>query len=451
MRSNLTVPTDQPGDEKEALIAAEASQFRAVLLGENRSVILTQLFDYLLERSADRRAPKEIEIAMAVFGKSAAFDTSQDSMVRGHMSRLRQRLDHFNTGKSGPRLQIPKGEYRLILAPGPEDTEEEEAVPPPEPPPARSAAWRRLAVMFAASVLGWAAFFLFEQLDRGPSPLWQTAFWRPVAVHKRLPVIAVGDFYVVVESGPDGKPRRLIMNPLIQSGRDLDNYLTLHPDDFSKLHDRDIHRVPARVATGAAAILPLISAMRADHGIPDITPVSQLSQDAIDSGNVIFIDYFAQLGTPRSPILQMSGFVPSQNFDEMRDIASGKVFTARSESAQNSDATHPAAPAYGYDYGYVASYPGPSGNQILVISGIEDAGLSRMVKLVSDKRELDLLARQTHGAAAFEALYQVRTVGGLIFDTSLLIARPLKTEGQGPPVVRARNHYLPMFPKSGRN
>ncbi|MQP67897.1 hypothetical protein GE253_21485 [Niveispirillum sp. SYP-B3756] len=405
-------------------MAAEVSQFRAMLLGQRRTGTLMQLFDYLLEHSADDRAPKEIEIAMAVFGKSADLDTSQDSTVRANASRLRARLDQFNTGKSGPRLQIPKGEYRLILTPGSEDAREE-AVPPPDPPPVRSAAWRTLAIIFAVNVLAWIALFIFGQLSHGPSALSQTAFWRQIAAHKRLPVIAVGDFYMVVENGPDGKPRRLIMNRLIQSGRDLDNYLTMHPDDFSKLHDRDIRRVPARVATGAAAILSLVSALRADRGIPTITPVSQLSQDVIDSNDIIFIDYFAQVETLWSPILQMSGFTPGKSFDELKDIPSGKVFTA--QSAQSLDATHPIEQSYGRDYGYVASYPGPSGNRILVISGVEDVGLSQMIKLVSDKRELDLLARQTHDAAAFEALYLIRTTGGLIFDTSLLIARPLKT------------------------
>lgn len=423
--------SDQSGEEKRALIAAEAAQFRTALLGESRSATLTQLFDYLFERSADARAPKEIEIAMAVFGKSAIFDTSQDSMVRGHMHRLRQRLDSFNAGKSGPRLQIPKGEYRLILSDGLEDvTEEALLLSKPASAPARRAALLVIAMVFVASTLFWGALFLFGREGRVPSPLEQAAFWKPIAEDSRLPLIAVGDFYLVAQSGPEGNIQRLAMHPMIQSGRDLDNYLTSHPDQYSKLHDRDIHRVPAVVATGAATILPLVSAMRSDRGVADIVPASQLSQERIDASNIIYIEHFPQLGMLRSPILHMSGFAPGENFDELKDLRSGKRFKARrSLSAVAPNAPPSVVQSYGYDYGYIASYPGPLDNQILVISGVEDAALSEMVKLVSDKRQLDLLARKTGGAKAFEALYQVRTVGDLTLDTTLLIARSLKAEG----------------------
>jgi hypothetical protein len=426
---SISLPSDRSG-EYGAVVAAEASRFRALLQQESRSASLSQLFDYLLERSADGRAPKEIEIAMAVFGKSATFDTSQDSMVRGHVHRLRQRLDSFNAGKSGPRLQIPKGEYRLVLSQG---GEEMAPAPGPVPDAPRDGAWRTIAILLVASALCWVGLFLFSQAERGPSSLGRTSFWRPVAAQQRLPLVAAGDFYLVVESGPDGKVRRLAMHPMIQSGRDLDIYLTMHPGEFSTLHDRDVHRVPVGVATGAAAILPLVSAMRADHDVPQIVPVSQLSQDAIDSNNVIYIEYFAQLGLLRSPILQMSGFAPGQSFDELKDIPSGKLFTARpAPPGKASSPGRPALLAYGYDYGYIASYPEPSGNRVLIISGIEDVALSQMAKLVSDKRQLDLLARQLRGADAFEALYQVRSVGGLIFDTTLLIARPLNPDRPSP-------------------
>lgn len=411
-------------------ITAEASRFRRALVGESRSATLTQLFDFLLERSADLRAPKEIEIAMAVFGQSGSFDTSQDSKVRVHMHRLRQRLDNFNAGKSGPRLQIPKGEYRLVLSDRPEDSIEEAAPPPrPEGSLEQSRQWHAIALILVATALFWTALFIFGRDGSAPSSLGQTSFWRPIATHRRLPLIVAGDFYMVVESGPDGKVQRLSMHPMIRSGRDLDNYLSVHPDQYSKLHDRDIHRVPAKVATAAAAILPLVSAMRPDHGMADIIPASQVSQETIDSSNVIYIEHFSELGMLRSPLLHLSDFKPGAHFNELKDIPSGKLFTARTErSGDASNAGSTATAPYGYDYGYIASYRAPSGNQILIISAIEDAALSQLIRLVSDKRQLDLLARKTGGGEAFEALYQVRTVGGLIFDTSLLIARPLKAD-----------------------
>lgn len=57
-----------------AAMTMEASRFRASLLESSRSSTLVNLFDYLVERADDERSPKEIEIAIEVFGKSGNFD-----------------------------------------------------------------------------------------------------------------------------------------------------------------------------------------------------------------------------------------------------------------------------------------------------------------------------------------------------------------------------------------
>ena len=57
---------------------------------------LSRLFDYLLTRSLEGEAPKETEIALQVFGKSAGFDVSQDAVVRVYVHKLRRRLEEFN-------------------------------------------------------------------------------------------------------------------------------------------------------------------------------------------------------------------------------------------------------------------------------------------------------------------------------------------------------------------
>ena len=72
----------------EVSFAAEAARFQAELAEDSRSSVLSNLFEYIVRESQDGRAPKEIEIAMEVFGKSATFDTAKSSMVRSHMHRL---------------------------------------------------------------------------------------------------------------------------------------------------------------------------------------------------------------------------------------------------------------------------------------------------------------------------------------------------------------------------
>lgn len=367
---------------------------------------------------------------MSVFGRSAQFDTSQDSTVRVHIHRLRRRLDTFNHGKGGKLLHIPKGDYRLVLSEvtdSPDDDDGFVAEAERALPAGQSRTWTVIAACLALSVIVWGGLFLSAGIGQpATSTLAQTTFWAPIATQKRKPLIAAGDFYMVVESGPDGTTQRLAMRPAIRSGRDLDKYLRMHPDEYSKLRDRDIHRLPAPTAMGAAQILPIVASVRSDHAMPEIIPVSQVSQDTVDSNDIIYIDRFSELGMLRSPVLEQSQFAPGKDPTELRDVPSGRTFTARAAPRNEPGADGTSGDRYGYDYGYLASYPGPSGNRIIVIAGMEDAALAQMVRLVSDKGQLDTLSRRTGDVAAFEALYQVRTSGGLIFDTALLIARPLE-------------------------
>ena len=77
----------QPSD----LLQEEAQKIeRSGALGRSRSYV--RLLGFLVECSLNGRTPKELEIAMEVFGKGADFDPSQDSMVRVYAHNLRQKL-----------------------------------------------------------------------------------------------------------------------------------------------------------------------------------------------------------------------------------------------------------------------------------------------------------------------------------------------------------------------
>src|SRR5262249_54376678 len=77
---------------------------------------LRELLLYVCERALQdpERAVHEHEIGTAVFGKSADFDPSQDTLVRVQVSQLRKRLEqYFSTEGAYEALviEIPKGTY----------------------------------------------------------------------------------------------------------------------------------------------------------------------------------------------------------------------------------------------------------------------------------------------------------------------------------------------------
>ena len=136
---------DGEGMQDFEQLKAEAEQFRASgSLGKPGS--LSRLFDFLLARTLAGDAPKEIEIALEVFGKSPTFDVSQDAVVRVYVHKLRRRLDEFHTktgGASRGRLTIPKGEYRLVFEQSAEVVADEPALAKPAAAERKSNRWMK--------------------------------------------------------------------------------------------------------------------------------------------------------------------------------------------------------------------------------------------------------------------------------------------------------------------
>src|ERR1700730_4482334 len=79
-----------------------------------------KLLTYLVERSLRNDTPKETEIELDVFGKGASFNGAEDSVVRVGVRTLRQKLTEYYAGPGQNeelQLVIPKGDYRLSVAP----------------------------------------------------------------------------------------------------------------------------------------------------------------------------------------------------------------------------------------------------------------------------------------------------------------------------------------------
>jgi hypothetical protein len=124
-----------------------------------------------------------------------------------------------------------------------------------------------------------------------------------------------------------------------------------------------------------------------------------------------------------NPLFQASKFRCGTTCYELIDTLSGRRFLSDSPYLLD-DRIVPRR-----DYGYVASYPGPSGNQILILSGTGDAGAAQMANVVMDAKMVEELRQRLGGnLRSFEALYQVRTMFNRSYGSRLLIARPIDSQ-----------------------
>jgi hypothetical protein len=114
-----TPPTlDQTGPVQRQEDLPAMAELRRVLASKTfaRATRLCALLNYVVEQSLANRADEltEQQIGIHVFGRSAGFNSAEDTIVRGTARLLRQRLEAYyhEEGWSDPiRISIPKGSY----------------------------------------------------------------------------------------------------------------------------------------------------------------------------------------------------------------------------------------------------------------------------------------------------------------------------------------------------
>src|SRR6185295_17619623 len=215
-------------------------------LGRSRSY--SRLLEFLVDCAADGRSPKELEIAMEVFGKGADFDPSQDSMVRVYAHNLRQKLEHYyaTDGRNEPQqVALTRGEYRVSLLPGAPVVEPPAAVSVPSTPAASASAdavpvlvpaaptprthWRAVAAMFGLLAFGVLIGFGFAvSRERAPPPAAAIAaspIWKNLLDDDMPILVVVGDYYIFGERNEHGDVDRLVRDFNVGSRAQLDDLM----------------------------------------------------------------------------------------------------------------------------------------------------------------------------------------------------------------------------------
>jgi hypothetical protein len=174
------------------------------------SEVLRHLFGYLAEKSLDGTADslKEYTIGLDALGKPASFDPRQESVVRMHTARLRQKLaEYYRTeGADDPIVvDMPKGGFRITFEARPRTA----VLSAPQPIPVEiresNGSWRRREILLVSALaiaVGCAMFFMarlwrVEQTDGTPttaSGSWTPALrelWEPLLSSSRRLVVCV--------------------------------------------------------------------------------------------------------------------------------------------------------------------------------------------------------------------------------------------------------------------
>lgn len=199
----------------EPAIAGDArAQVERILQSKvfRASEVLRHLFAYLVERSLDGTAEnlKEYTIGLDALGKPASFDPRQESVVRMHTARLRQKLAEYyrSEGVEDPILvDMPKGGFRITFEARPQAAVSSPPATPMEMPemPRR---WRHremvlagaLAVALCCSIFFMIRLWRVERSDQSSSAV--TADWTPALRQLWDPLLSSSRRLVVCVATP---------------------------------------------------------------------------------------------------------------------------------------------------------------------------------------------------------------------------------------------------------
>lgn len=405
-----------------------AEQFRASgLLGKPGA--LSRLFDFLLSRSLSGEAPKEIEIALQVFGKDANFDVAQDSVVRVYVHKLRRRLEEFATRSLRPydsRIAIPKGEYRLVLEPGsavepaaPENAEPPliQVAPPDKP---RWRQWLRPAMAAVAAFVAGVAltyWFTSNPQDRDLNAVRQSAVWGPL-LDDDLPItLVVGDYFLLGEVDQAGNVERLVREFYINSNQDFLDHLQLNPGQMNQYRNLDLTYLPAASAFALQDLVPVLNAGKQ----VSVTLLSALDPRLLKTSHVVYVGYISGMGMLGDRVFAQSRLALGGSFDELHDTQTGTdyVSTAMPMGVEGGAFR---------DFGYFSTFAGPNGNRVVVISGTRDNGVMHVAEALSRRVGVEELARESAGAASFESLYEVDGMARAGLNARLLFVSSMKND-----------------------
>lgn len=411
-------------DEQDRLRLVAERIGGPTVLGRSRT--LQALFDYLLDRTLRNEPPKEIEIAMDVFGRSQA-DGPGDASVRVQVHRLRRKLETYYAGdgrKDDERLILPKGEYRFQLVAASDDPDEPADRPaetPTDLPPARAGRQRWLFLLIGLVAGALLAVVPFQLWTRDPlADLRGSAVWRSLIASGRTLTIVTGDYYIVGERDtPGADPTRLVRDFSINSREDLAELFMRDPALRDRYVDLNLYYLPVSTAYAMKALLPVLAPRLGGRRPSFVVPSSRFTASRLKDGDIVYVGLMSGLGLLSEPAFANSRFAPGGSYDEIFDIKTNRLYAADPPGDQT---------LVRRNYAYIAHLPGPNGNHIFIVAGTRDPALLQAADILSSRetiRQLEAAAKDGY----FEALFAVDGVGEDNLRGTLIAAAPRSPDG----------------------
>lgn len=386
------------------------------------SKIYKSYLTYLLESSNEGKELKETTIAIEVFGKDAAFNPAEDTIVRSHTYNLRKKLEtyYYSEGqKDKYRLEIPKGHYGVtfVLVSDTNSVSHNRF----------TAFAQNKYVIFLIAILTIAAaalWFKNQALQRDlhkyriidtNDPIWKDY------LQSSLPVlIIVGDHFFFTEQSGRYDQVIAIRDGKVNSMEDLEELRARYPD-------RNL--VPASEPYfpyhSIWSLPPILSLFYSANQSPILRKSSSLSPQMLDEYNMVFLGSIKTLYILKHTLAKSHfrfEISPHKIIYSQQDSTSDKLFETSLHSPGPND-----------DLVLAMKLPGPKQNSIFIIASFHSLGAPEIAAYLAEadtRQHLEKLFQEkfNHVPKYFEVLFRVTGIDKTAYNTEILIYNELRSE-----------------------
>ena len=412
---------DEAFSAKELLALCQRIMESGVL---GRSKNYSALLEYLVQCSLSGKSPKEIEIAVDVFNRGDNFDVAADSSVRVYIHQLRKKLDAYyqsNEKDTVFRIVIPKGQYTILA---------QQRTPISPVQLSRGEQRSNLRVnngLLLAVIILLAVNLLYMGITGRGSTLEisqatsEHPVWNSVLQDDQPILIVMGDYYIFGELNANGNVARMVREFNVNSSSDLEEMQFTDFDRAENYLDLDLSYMPEGSAFALARIVPIL---QEGGKTVNISMMSDLTTADIRENHIVYIGYISGLEKLTDMTFSGSGLSLGRSYDELVNVQTQEYYT--------SDAGLPEEGQPFRDYGMYSTFPVSTDTQVVLISGMRDAGLMHTAQALSDSEALnDLVVAidndTDEAVASFEVLFEVLGIDRMNFDANLVYAELLDT------------------------
>jgi len=422
----------------ESALAQETLQKILTSEALEKSENSQRLLRYLAERALRGETPKEVEIAIDVFGRDASFNSGEESLVRVAVRGLRRRLhDYYHGAGQGDewRFDLPKGGYRLVWAKrdaaapmdepaaSPElESESPSAELPVHQPPRRSwllawsfAATLLLALSLVFNVYQWRTSSRYA-LDPKVAPLARTSFWSGIIDSDRPLMLVLGDGFMYTNVDPTTGRVQYIRDRAINSSEELRVFLSQNPSIAQGRGQRYTSMLQKSTALAMTSVLRLVShpGRTVEVRLPDDVQV-----DDIRRYDIIYVGPISRLGALAGYYETQSRYRYDPQLDSLRDIETDQSFLPEGGFTEKHT-----------EYALAARFVGPSDNHIVILTpGTRNSGMGQIIRMFTTAEGLAELQKkldaQGQHTDSFEALLLVTSFRLTDVAGELLAVHPL--------------------------